>query len=174
MIMSQYRTLAGNQRLTFDTPQSGNSLSILFNRNPMIHFYLTIHQRQTGGLLHPTDTLSTSHTQSTHDPLLRQIYNLLDGQRAGVMVNVDWLADQLAVNRKTLYRKVNTLIQLPPVDLIRQYRLRKAADLLRAGHTVAETADLAGFSTPSHFSLVFKEFYQQTPSEYMSSQIKNA
>ena len=118
----------------------------------MIHFYLTIHQRQTGGLLHPTDTLSTSHTQSTHDPLLRQIYNLLDGQRAGVMVNVDWLADQLAVNRKTLYRKMTRLTRLSPSELIRQYYLHKAASLLREGYTVAEAAYKVGFNTSRTFA----------------------
>lgn len=71
------------------------------------------------------------------------------------------------MSRKTLYRKVQHVIQLPPADLIRQYRLRRAAELLRAGHTVSETADLVGFNTPSHFSLVFKEFYQKTPSEFV-------
>jgi AraC-like DNA-binding protein len=86
---------------------------------------------------------------------------------------VDWLAGQLAMNRKTLYRKVQSLIQLAPADLIRQYRLRKAAELLRAGHNVAETADLVGFSTPSHFTIVFKEIYQQTPTEFLASRAKN-
>ena len=128
------------------------------------------HYRQQLALRQPTPALANV----SPDPFLLRIYDLLDSHLDNPSISVDWLADQLAMTRKTLYRKVNTLIQLPPVDLIRQYRLRKAADLLRAGHTVAETADLAGFSTPSHFSLVFKEFYQQTPSEYMSSQIKNA
>lgn len=73
------------------------------------------------------------------------------------------------MNRKTLYRKVQSLIQLAPADLIRQYRLRKAAELLRAGHNVVETADQAGFSTPSHFTAVFREFYQQTPTEFIST-----
>ena len=76
------------------------------------------------------------------------------------------------MNRKTLYRKVHSLIQLSPADLVRQYRLRKAAELLGVGHNVAETADLVGFSTPSHFSIVFKDFYHQTPSEFMASRAR--
>ncbi len=69
------------------------------------------------------------------------------------------------MNRKALYRKVQTLIQLTPTDLMKQYRLRKAADLLKEGRTVAEVADLVGFNTPSYFTSTFKEFYQQTPSD---------
>jgi signal transduction histidine kinase/CheY-like chemotaxis protein len=108
------------------------------------------------------------------DPFLLRIYGLLDQHLDDPTIGVDWLADQLAMNRKTLYRKVQSLIQLAPADLIRQYRLRRAAELLKVGHNVAETADRVGFNTPSHFSLVFKETYQQTPTEFVSSQLKRA
>ena len=106
------------------------------------------------------------------DPFLVRIYNLLEQHLDDPTISVDWLADQLAMNRKTLYRKVQSLIQLAPADLIRQYRLRKAADLLKAGRTIAETADRTGFSTPSHFSTTFKEFYQKTPTEYIARCVK--
>ena len=108
------------------------------------------------------------------DPFLVRIYGLLDQHLDDTSISVDWLADQLAMNRKTLYRKVQSVIQLAPADLIRQYRLRKAAELLKEGHNVAETADLVGFSTPSHFTLVFKETYQQTPTEFINKRLKNA
>ena len=110
----------------------------------------------------------------SNDPFLLRIYELLDQHMDDSSISVEWLADQLAINRKTLYRKVQSLIQLAPADLIRQYRIRKAAELLKAGHNVAETADLVGFNTPSHFALVFKEIYQQTPSEFIASREKNA
>ncbi|GAB4029251.1 hypothetical protein GCM10028774_00520 [Spirosoma jeollabukense] len=89
-------------------------------------------------------------------------------------VNVNWLADQLAINRKTLYRKVERFIQLTPTDLISQFRLRKAAELLRIGYSVTQTATLTGFKSSSHFTTVFKEFYQQTPTKFIASQLKRA
>ncbi|MFD2934919.1 hybrid sensor histidine kinase/response regulator transcription factor [Spirosoma flavum] len=106
------------------------------------------------------------------DPFLNRIYGLLDQNLDDTTIGVDWLADQLAMNRKTLYRKVQSLIQLAPAELIRQYRLRKAAELLRSGISVIETVDLTGFSTHSHFTLVFKEFYQQTPTEFIAGRNK--
>jgi signal transduction histidine kinase/CheY-like chemotaxis protein/streptogramin lyase/AraC-like DNA-binding protein len=117
--------------------------------------------------------LPTLMPEINTDPFLVRIYALLDKHLDDSTIGVDWLAGQLAMNRKTLYRKVQSLIQLAPADLIRQYRLRKAAELLRAGHNVAETADLVGFSTPSHFTIVFKEIYQQTPTEFLASRAKN-
>ncbi|GAB3335261.1 hybrid sensor histidine kinase/response regulator transcription factor [Larkinella ripae] len=106
------------------------------------------------------------------DPFLMQFLSVLDQHLDDPAVGVDWLADQLAVSRKTLYRKIQSLIQMAPTDLIRHHRIRKAAELLRAGHTVAETADRVGFSTPSHFTVVFKELHQQTPTEYIASLMK--
>jgi signal transduction histidine kinase/ligand-binding sensor domain-containing protein/DNA-binding response OmpR family regulator len=103
------------------------------------------------------------------DPFLTRIYGLLDGHLDDDSLGVDWLADQLAMNRKTLYRKVQSLIQLSPADLIRQYRLRKAAELLRSGRNVSETADLTGFSTASHLTSLFRESYGQTPTEFMAN-----
>ena len=103
------------------------------------------------------------------DPFLTRIYELLDRHLDDGTIGVDWLADQMVMSRKTLYRKVHTLIQLPPADLIRQYRLRKAAELLRLGRNVSETADLTGFSTPSHLAALFRECYGQTPTEFMAN-----
>ena len=103
---------------------------------------------------------------------LVRIYTLLEQHLPDPSLSVNWLAAQLAINRKTLYRKVEKLSQLTPTDLIRQYRLHKAAELLHIGYTVAQTARLIGFKTPSHFASVFKKFYRQTPTEFIASQQK--
>ncbi|GAB3735994.1 hybrid sensor histidine kinase/response regulator transcription factor [Spirosoma lituiforme] len=108
------------------------------------------------------------------DPFLQKIYAILDKHLDDSTISVDWLADQLSMSRKTLYRKTHSLIQLPPNELIRHYRLRKAADFLREGHTAADTAYLVGFKTPSHFSILFKEFYQKTPTEFIAHAVKNS
>jgi AraC-like DNA-binding protein len=105
---------------------------------------------------------------------LKRIYGLLERNLEDPLVNVDWLADQLGINRKTLYRQLKHRIQRSPTELIRQFRLQKVVKLLGAGYTVTETAYLVGFNTPSHFTTVFKEFYQQTPTEFIASRVKNA
>jgi len=99
---------------------------------------------------------------------LQQVYSLLENHLNNPTLDVDWLADQLAISRKTLYRKTHTLVALAPTELIRQYRLRKAADLLRAGHNASRTAYLVGFKTPAYFATAFREFYQKTPTEFVN------
>lgn len=105
------------------------------------------------------------------DKFLLRVYELLDKHLDNPELSVEWLADQLAMNRKTLYRKIQSLTQLAPNELIRRYRLRKAADLLRSGYNVSETAYRVGFEMPNYFSQCFKEMYQLTPTEYVNQGI---
>ena len=105
--------------------------------------------------------------ETVQDPFLRRVYELLDNHLTDVSINVDWLSDELAMTRKTLYRKIHSLTQLAPNELMRQYRLRKAADLLRTGHNPAETAYLIGFKNQSHFAKAFRDFYGRTPTNFM-------
>jgi signal transduction histidine kinase/AraC-like DNA-binding protein len=107
--------------------------------------------------------------ETVHDSWLRTLYTILEKHLDDSSLSVEWLAGQLAMSRKTLLRKVQALTQLAPNELIRHYRLRKAADLLRAGHQVAETAYLVGFETPAYFGQCFKELYQLTPREFRES-----
>ena len=103
---------------------------------------------------------------------LSRIYSLLEQHLPDSSISVNWLEVQLGINRKTLYRKLERLLQLTPTNLIRQYRLQRAVDLLRIGYTITQTARLIGFKSSSHFASVFKEFYQETPSEFIAGQLK--
>ncbi len=105
---------------------------------------------------------------SVSDQFLQRVYQLLEQRLDDSTLSVEWLAEQLAMSRKTFYRKVQSLLQLSPVDLIRQYRLRKSIDLLKAGHNASETAYMLGFESPSYFARVFREFYHQSPTEYLN------
>jgi signal transduction histidine kinase/AraC-like DNA-binding protein len=105
---------------------------------------------------------------SVPDQFLQRVYQLLEQHLDDSALSVEWLAEQLAMSRKTFYRKIQSLVQLSPVDLIRQYRLRKSIDLLKAGHNASETAYMLGFESPSYFARVFREFYHQSPTEYLN------
>lgn len=110
---------------------------------------------------------STTPLQTVSDQFLRKLYTLIEEHLDDSTLSVEWLAEELAMSRKALYLKVHNLTHLSPIELIRQYRLRKAIDLLRLGHSAAETAYLVGFETPSYFTKVFREFYKQTPTAYV-------
>ncbi len=100
------------------------------------------------------------------DGWLKELYKVLETHLDNPALNVEWLAGQMAMSRKTLLRKVQSLTKLSPNELIRQYRLRKAADLLRSGYSVAETAYAVGFETPTYFGQCFKELFNVTPGKF--------
>lgn len=103
--------------------------------------------------------------EHTDDIFLKKLYAEIETRLDDSTLGVDDLARAAAVSRRTLHRKLTAVAGLSPHELIRQYRLKRAAQLLRAGRSSAETAYLVGYESPAHFSTVFKEFYGKTPTE---------
>lgn len=82
---------------------------------------------------------------------------------------VDQLASDLCMSRMNLYRKVQSLVGLSPSDYLRNYRLARAAHLLRTSTMpIAEIAYHTGFSTPSYFSKCFKKKYGLLPKDWQT------
>lgn len=75
----------------------------------------------------------------------------------------------MAVSTRTLQRKLSSLTGMSGSELIRSYRLNKAALLLKEGHSVSDTAYEVGFEGLSYFSKCFKAQFSVSPSEYAVS-----
>lgn len=81
--------------------------------------------------------------------------------------NIEKLSDTLGLSRGHLHRKIKELTGTSPVDFLRNYRLGKAAQLLKQKkHTISEIAYQTGFSSPAYFSKCFKAVYEVTPTEF--------
>lgn len=86
---------------------------------------------------------------------------------SNVEYNVDALSADLCMSRMSLYRKMRTIIQKSPTDLIRETRLEHAEMLIKTtDYSINEISDLCGFSYPSYFTKCFKEKYGKAPKEY--------
>ena len=84
-------------------------------------------------------------------------------------VNTTFLAKELGMSRTPLYRKVKALTGFNINELIRDIRLKKAADLIyRENYSVTEASFAVGFSSIKYFRKIFKEKYGSNPSEYKS------
>ena len=83
-------------------------------------------------------------------------------------VGVDEISSALGLSRVHLYRKIKSNFGLSPTDLLRKFRLRKAALLLKqeAGLTISEVAYMTGFSSPAYFTRCFKEMFGVPPTAY--------
>jgi AraC-like DNA-binding protein len=59
---------------------------------------------------------------------------------------------------------------MPPVDFIREIRVKRAAQLIRSDvYNFSQIAYMTGFSDPKYFSRCFKKHMGVTPSEYKNS-----
>ncbi len=77
------------------------------------------------------------------------------------------LADALAMDRTTLYRKLKIATGGSVVEAIRSIRLEEAASLFKANQgNVTEVAYGVGFKSLGHFSRSFNSYFGQSPSDF--------
>lgn len=81
-------------------------------------------------------------------------------------LSVDAIASRMGLERTQLYRKIKSLTNYSPVELIRKLRLQEGMNLLKSTEkTISEIAYETGFSTPAYFTKCYREAYGETPSE---------
>lgn len=79
---------------------------------------------------------------------------------------MDNFCREIGMSRSSFYRKVQSLSDLTPVEIIRNTRLEYAAKYIRETDlSISEIAYKTGFSSPSYFSKSFKSHFKQSPSE---------
>ena len=79
------------------------------------------------------------------------------------------MASMMAVSERQLQRKMKALVDQNPLDLLREYRLEKAAVSLKDGNQVSITADNCGFNSVTYFSKCFKKRYGVSPKVYQQT-----
>lgn len=85
--------------------------------------------------------------------------NLLDSD-----VDMDFVAEKMAMSRSSFYRKVKTLTGLSPMEFVKNVKLKHAYELLRTTDmSVAEVAYSSGFNNPKYFTMCFKAEFGTTP-----------
>ncbi|UFH56375.1 response regulator [Spirosoma sp. KNUC1025] len=112
------------------------------------------------------DPASTPPSPETTDPFLIRLYALFEANLSDSGFGLDQLMSELGMSRTALFRKVKALTGLTAHELLRNYRLKQAAQLLRSHVSVSETAYQVGFESAAYFSKCFRELYQLSPSEF--------
>ena len=101
---------------------------------------------------------------------MEELYKLMEEELSNSELDVTRITKLLLISRTKLYYKIKGLTGETPSNFFRTYKLNRAAELLKSGkYTVSEISDKCGFSTQSHFSVVFKKHFGVTPSEYTKS-----
>jgi DNA-binding response OmpR family regulator len=106
---------------------------------------------------------------SADDKLFARINESLKKNLDDSSFGVNELANIVGISRVHLNRKMKDRYGVSPNNFIRSYRLKQAAYLLINNNVnVSEVAYRVGFSSHSHFSNTFRDYFGMTPKEFIA------
>ena len=137
------------------------SLSNLFKQQARIREYYAKHYfAQTNN----TDTSINKRDAK----FMKQLTEVIEKNLSNADIDVLQIASTLAMSRRTLYSKVKALTGQSVVEFIRNYRLRKAAQILAEEDiSISMVMDRVGIDNASYFSRIFKKEFGESPSEFV-------
>lgn len=103
----------------------------------------------------PQDTIIELDINTIYDFIIQNIddYNL----------NVDMITEQLYINKKQLYNRINDVLSISVHEMIKNIRLLKARELVYSGkvRTIKELSMKVGYSDSGYFTKLFKCAFQE-------------
>ena len=126
-------------------------------------------QENRGKLFRKTIEITPSSitTTSLDEELMRKALLAVEKNMDNTEYSVDELASELALSRRHLSRKFQSIVGLSPGEFVRSVRLKRAAQLLKdSQYNVSEIADMVGFNTIKYFNRHFKTEFGKTPTQY--------
>jgi signal transduction histidine kinase/ligand-binding sensor domain-containing protein/DNA-binding response OmpR family regulator len=107
---------------------------------------------------------------SADQAFMEKVIQTIESNFGDEQFSVEMLAEKVNMSVTQLNRKLNALIDQPPGQLIRVFRLQRAADLLKQKiGSVSEISYKVGFADNAYFSRAFKKQFSCSPSEYADS-----
>lgn len=132
--------------------------NLILQRQRLREHYNTEQQK-----LDPEKTAVTSLDKK----FLEQVLDLLEKNYANANYGVPQMQQDLAMSKTQLHRKLKALTNGSPGELLRNFRLKRAAQLLsQKTDTVTQIAYQVGFNNLSYFAKCFKEQYGVAPSSF--------
>lgn len=122
------------------------------------------------------DDISSQHSSEEDDKInkdnldelfLKNVKGLIVDNISNSDFSVNDICTEMAMSRTLLYEKIRKLVGLAPNDLIKNFRMEMAKQLLADGNmTVTDVAYKCGFTDSRYFSTVFKKHYGVSPSKF--------
>ena len=136
--------------------------------NNLLAIRKTLKQR-FGRILHQEpekiEQVSDELTGKDQD-FLKRFSQVIEDNYASSEFNLPMAAAAMYASERLLQKKLKALMDHTFTEYLRTYRLTKAAQLLKTGKKVSDTADECGFSSQAYFSRCFKAEFGQTATQY--------
>ena len=142
----------------FDAAELKARVMNLLKQRKRVHEYFKSH-----GLIE----VDESGVASADKKFLIKAIEIINERIPDPSFGVEAFAEGLAVSRSLLHKKLIALTGEPPGELIKRYRLNKAAKLLeQKSGNVTEIAFEVGFNDASYFTYCFRRQFGISPSQY--------
>lgn len=104
---------------------------------------------------------------SLDEEFLQNLTQLVENNISENNLSPEFLADQLAMSHSVIYKKLKHLTGQSIVEFIRDFKLKRGAELiLKYKYPIEEACYKAGFADRRYFSRAFKKKFGLTPTEY--------
>lgn len=114
----------------------------------------------------PVSTTSASKLSSIESEFYKKFLNIFEANISNPDLNVETISSIMGLGYSQLYRKIKSLTNYRPVELIRILRLEKARELMNNSEkTISEISYEVGFSNPAYFTKCYRDLYGETPSD---------
>jgi AraC-like DNA-binding protein len=107
---------------------------------------------------------------SIDQKFLEEVLALLENKFHEPDFGVPQMQEELGMSKTQLHRKLKALTNEAPGELLRNFRLKKAVQLItQKVDRVSQIAYMVGFNNLSYFAKCFKDLYGVSPSSYSTS-----
>jgi AraC-like DNA-binding protein len=109
---------------------------------------------------------------STEENFLETLINTLHENWQDPQFSVTDFCSIMSTSKPQLYRKSKATTGMSPNEILREYRLLQALDVLRnEDRNISQTTFDTGFSSPSYFTKCFQKRFGLQPLAYLKSEI---
>jgi AraC-like DNA-binding protein len=109
-------------------------------------------------------------TVNQKDAIIKKLFGLMEQHYSEFDFSVDRLGAELHMSRAQFFRKIHALTGQTPNELLRLFRIKKAASMIASGeNNITGIMYEVGFRSTSHFARSFRNYYGKNPSEYRDS-----
>lgn len=115
----------------------------------------------------PFFTVDNMKMNKADEEFMNKVISLINDNIDNENFNVESMADIFCMSRSSLLRKIKTLFNLSPVELIRIVRLKKAAELIQEGkYRMGDICYMVGINSQSYFTRLFFKQFGITPKAF--------
>lgn len=149
--------------------------SIKFFRQQVLSLLENRKHERKAFLKQPFFSVDNMKMTKADEEFMNKVIKIITDNIADENFNVEQMADTFCMSRSSLLRKIKTLFNLSPIELIRIIKLKKAAELIQDGkYRIGDVCYMVGINSSSYFSKLFFKQFGVTPKGFEKQCRKNS